>query len=243
MTFKRLSFYLNNEDKAEEYLIKEGILNSFDKCIKCGSSHLGRVRRGKIMCYECKAEWNIRKGSFLEGKKVKLNDFIGCLKFFADGINAAKCANELEVSPKLTRRIFNELRTVILGNIRQILEDVHEITFHIREVDGQILFEVRNAEINTVTNATLVAKRSINSRREFIYDITYKSQKVKSVMKRIERIDSLDNFYRFCKERLLTFRGRETNYLVAVLEELAFRYNHRREDILNILIYKIAHEK
>ena len=204
---------------------------------------MGRVRRGKYKCYECKAEWNIRKGSYLEGKKIELPDFIGCLKFFADGLDATETARELEVSPKLTRRVFAELRKLITGEIQQVPTDANGITFIIREVDGKILVETNPAEGVNHSYAKLEATRTINKEREFMFTYKFKIIKPKLVLRKIRKIDKLVYFYRFCKERLHTFRGRELNSLIAVMNELAFRYNHRNEDFLIILISKIINEK
>lgn len=239
ISFKQLARLLINEDDAEAFLQNAGILKAFQSCPSCGSSHMGRVRRGKYKCYECTSEWNIRKGSYLEGKKIELPDFIGCLKFFADGVDATKCAHELEVSPKLTRRVFAELRKLLIGEIQQVSENATEVTIYIREVDGQVFVDTKPVNENDSAYGRIEAVRTINQERAFMYNLRYKNQTVKSMMRHINRINGLDNFYRYCRERLLSFRGRDLKSLVAVMKELAFRYNHRNEDILDILLTNI----
>ena len=239
MTVKQLSLYLNNEDESEVYLLREGILKSFDKCIKCSSSHLGRVRRGKIMCYECRTEWNMRKGSIIESKKISLGSFIGIIKLFADGVNAATCSRELEIGTKLTRSFYKILRLKIFKNESLKISDMHKVNFVIKDVNGQInINEGKNIESEN-SIAELTATRTKDNQGIYLFNFSYKSRLNKNFLRRIERIDKLDNFYRYCQQYLLSFRGRDMNSLAAALQELAFRYNHRKEDMFTLLVTKI----
>ena len=69
-----------DEKKAEQYLLEVGILKSFTHCEKCGSLKIGRIRRNKYRCYNCKDEWNIKKGSILDGSKLEIKKYYPILK-------------------------------------------------------------------------------------------------------------------------------------------------------------------
>src|ERR1035438_1926043 len=97
MTTKELSGYLQDEFAAENWLRGRDILKTFESCPLCGSGHLGRIRRERLKCYECRGEWNTRKGSYLESKHLALSKFIGIMKMFCDEVSASKCSYELEV--------------------------------------------------------------------------------------------------------------------------------------------------
>lgn len=242
MTIKELSKFINNDRESEAFLLGIGILKQFYVCPICKSSHIGRVRRGKYKCYGCKLEWNIRKDSYLEGKKITLTNFICCLKFFADGMNATKCAMELEISSKQTRKIFNNLRELLIGKMSPIVNEKENLIFKIQEIDGVIFIQFDIKNLDAANNAYLIATRSVDGDREYCYNFEYKNLRIKSLLNEIGKIDKLDDFYRFCKERIFYFRGRDKSYLLALIQELVFRYNHRNEDLIKILIDKLNYK-
>ncbi len=89
---------LLNEQKAEKYLLEVGILKTFTHCEKCGSKKIGRIRRNKYRCYNCKDEWNIKKGSILDGSKLELKKIILLLKLVDFGFNNQKIQDELNMN-------------------------------------------------------------------------------------------------------------------------------------------------
>jgi hypothetical protein len=73
------------------------------------------------------------------------------------------------------------------------------------------------------------------------YRINYKNLSVNKILRQIDRIDNLDNFYRFCQEKILNFRGRDLNKLAETLRELVYCYNHRNKDMFPILLNRITY--
>lgn len=239
MTTKELSRYLVDEEAAEEYLKYKGILKACSECPKCGATHIGRVRRQRNKCYECKYEWNIRKESYLEGKHMSLSDFVGCLKFFADGTNATQSAKELRLNPKLTRLLFNDFRRILINTINLNIGEDEKVLLHIEELDGIIQISmVINNEIDNGAELRIVRSKDIDG--AYLYKFDYKNFNVKNLLSEINKIDGIDNFYRYCQEQILTFRGRNINSMIDILQELAFRYNHRYENLFDLLIKKLA---
>lgn len=241
-SIKKLSLILTDEDKAESFLIKSGILKAYTDCIYCGSSHLGRVSRGRVKCYACKSEWKQRKGSLLEGMHISSSTFIGCMKFFADGLNASRCAEELEVSPKLTRRLFNIFRQSLIPTKLRTSPTSNKITFTIRQMDTKIHLDW-TASDNTENGkfASIYAVRSKDKDGRYCYNFEYRNKRFKQIINEIDKIDGLDDFYRFAKEHILKFRGRDMNSLIVLLNELTFRYNNRNENIFNLLLKKLRY--
>lgn len=66
MKLIELQQYTTDEERAEEYLRKQGIIRRYDRCPHCASTRIGRVRRSKFKCYDCRREWGPRRGSILE---------------------------------------------------------------------------------------------------------------------------------------------------------------------------------
>ena len=103
---------LKNEKKVEQYLLEIGILKTFYHCEKCGSSKIGRIRRGKYKCYSCKFEWNQRKGSKLEGINLRFHKILLFMKLVDYNFNDYKIGKELGMNrgtvKKLRKKLKNE---------------------------------------------------------------------------------------------------------------------------------------
>lgn len=240
MTLKELSLYINNEEATENYLKSCGILKTFTACIACGSTHIGRIRRSKLKCYECRVEWNIRKDSILEKKKISFGAFLGCIKLFTDGLPVSKCAEELEIGLKITKHLFTDIRTFLLDRRQIVVPDSHEIIFYLKVINGSIFVEAGHNSEESSRGALITATRTKVNESSYLYKFRYKNLTPKRIVNEIDRIDSLDIFYRFYQERLLKYRGRNINSLAEFLYELAYRYNHRHEDLFQIIIAQLA---
>jgi hypothetical protein len=66
MDLIELQQYTISEEKSEEYLQAQGILERFDQRPYCESTRIGRVRRGKYKYYGCRKEWGPRRGVSLK---------------------------------------------------------------------------------------------------------------------------------------------------------------------------------
>ncbi len=54
--FNRIIRTILDEKKAEQYLLEVGILKTFTATVRnVDQTKLGRIRRGKIKCYDCKS--------------------------------------------------------------------------------------------------------------------------------------------------------------------------------------------
>ncbi len=101
---------MTDEEKAEEFLRKKGILKSFTECPYCGNEHFGKVRRNMYKCYRCKREWSVRKGSIFEKTKISFSKFLLALKLFELEIPVLKGAKELELSYNTVHKLFTLIR-------------------------------------------------------------------------------------------------------------------------------------
>ena len=183
MTIKELSRYLLDEDLAEQYLLKQHILKTFTECPKCKSTHLGRIRRQRNKCYECKHEWNIRKDSFLESSHMNLSTFIGCLKFFSDEFSATKCADELEVSRITVNDLFIQLRSKMFMQTQEIPNQTNEVNLQIiSSIEGiKISFDPMAEKVNS--SMTMIRSKGIDG--SYRYLLKYKNFRVKNILNSI----------------------------------------------------------
>src|ERR1035437_5901301 len=239
MTTKELSSYLQDEDAAEEWLRDKNILKTFEACPVCGSGHLGRIRRERYKCYECKGEWNIRKGSWLESMHLDCSTFIGTMKMFCDEVNAAKCAYELEVSRRTVLRLYEDFRENLVG-LPETLADENEITVLIASMGGKVSVSLCNDGNESVHQSKLMLRRQKQTDGQYYYSILYSSISTKKILRAINKINDLDEFYRYCQERVLKFRGRDIAGLYATLQELAYRFNHRHDKLFDLLVSSLV---
>ncbi len=230
-----LSRYLLDEDAAEDYLRSNNVLKTFDECPACKSGHLGRIRRQRYLCYECRYEWNIRKDSKLESTHMPLSSFIGMMKMFADGMTASQCAYELGVSLMLTKRMFKNFQEEIIGAVPNVKEE-GTIFVHLKYENDQISLSIKDKPDYQYSNIRL--NRTRGEDRQFYYELSYDSSKAKNILNPINRISELDLFYRFASERIKMFRGRNILGLYSALLELAFRYNHRKGNFYKFVLTK-----
>jgi len=82
----------SSEEKTEEFLRA-----SFDFCLFCNSTYIGKVRRNFFKCYTCRKECSIRKGSILEDLKIPLSKFILAVKLFILEVPMSRAYKELGI--------------------------------------------------------------------------------------------------------------------------------------------------
>src|ERR1035437_735356 len=239
MTTKELSGYLLNEEAAEKWLRDKKILTTYEFCPLCGSGHLGRIRRERYRCYECKNEWNIRKGSWLESMHLECSTIIGIMKMFCDEVNAAKCAYELEVSRRTVLRLYEDFRKTLVG-LSETLTDENEIVVLIASMGGKVSVNLCNVSDETTKQSKLTLRRQKQTDGQYYYSILYSSISTKKILRAINKINDLDEFYRYCQERVLKFRGRDIAGLNATLQELAYRVNHRHDKLFDLLVNSLV---
>ena len=114
MTLIELQQYTISEEKSEEYLQAQGILERFDHCPYCESARIGRVRRAKYKCYGCRKEWGPRRGSILEGLRVPLHRVLISLKLFELDTSVREAAHQLGLSYNTVYDLFDLFRQSIV---------------------------------------------------------------------------------------------------------------------------------
>jgi transposase len=110
MTHIELQQYTISEEKAEEYLQAQGILQQFDQCPYCENTRIGRVRCGKYKCYRCRKEWGPRRGSILEGLRVPLVRVLIAIKLFELDTSVREAAHPVGLSYNTVYDLFDLFR-------------------------------------------------------------------------------------------------------------------------------------
>jgi len=245
MNLLELSELLLDEKKAEEYLLKVGILKTFTECEKCGSNRITKISRGRHRCSNCESEWSMKKGSVLYNNNLSYSKFIGIVKLFELGITAELASIELNTNHITVKNNYNTIRFVISGvkeaefnDLDQILRD-ELAKFSISITDKGVEISLLNKEI--VAQDLFKLKRTRNPSKEAAYSFHYSRLKPKEIEKRLHNFPIEQNhFWRYAKKWLMYYRGTKLNYLYLYLKEIEFRYNSRNENLFEIIIAKIA---
>jgi transposase len=118
MNLLELQQYTIDEERAEEYLRKQGIIRSYDRSPHCESTRIGRVRRSKFKCYDCRREWGPRRGSTLEGMQVPLARVLHAIKLFELDTSVRESVDQLALSNNTVYDLFNLFRQTTVFLIR-----------------------------------------------------------------------------------------------------------------------------
>ena len=237
MTFIELLPYLNNEEKAEEYLREAGILKKFETCIYCNSSSLGRIRRGKIKCYSCKKEWNRRKGSIIESSKISLIQFILFLKLYSYDFVTRIISKEISFS----KDKIIELQKIIREEMFNSISVKNDIDKSIAVGQGIKLFLDNNHNIRIVSSEFLLNKSlkyyeiSFCRKRDNYSNYYYKFQ-LKIFREGINKTDELHWFWSQNKNRFSNYKGRNVETMYLFLIEKIYRFNCRETNIYQEII-------
>jgi transposase len=114
ITLIDLQQYTITEGKSEEFLQTECILQRFDHCPYCGNTRIGRVRRGKYKCYDCRKEWGPRRGSILEGLRVPRVRILIAIKLFELDTSVREAAHQFGLSNNTVYDLFDLFRQSIV---------------------------------------------------------------------------------------------------------------------------------
>ena len=109
MNLIELQQYTTDDERAEDYLRKQGIIRKYDRCPHCESTRIGRVRRSKFKCYDCRKEWGLRRGSILEGVRLPLARVLLA-------ISVRESTGQLDLSYNTVYDLFNLFRQSIAGS-------------------------------------------------------------------------------------------------------------------------------
>ena len=77
---------------------------------------IGRVRRSKFKCYDCRRVWGPRRGSILEGLRVPLARVLLAIKLFELDNSVRESAGQLDLSYNTVYDLFNLFHQSIAGS-------------------------------------------------------------------------------------------------------------------------------
>ncbi|MBX2977631.1 MAG: hypothetical protein KF721_16010 [Ignavibacteriaceae bacterium] len=237
MNLIELSKYLQDEQAAENYLYKKGILKKYTECHHCGFDKLGHLSRNRIKCYKCKKEWHKRKGSFLEGKQISCSKFIAFLKLYAEEIGVNRITDELELDKKTVIFIHSSIRQLIVKELHHS-NNPKKLKAFIWMNKDKIEIDFDRPPSAGMHESANYFELDFSRYKEYgnLYSFLVNS---KWIGKKQHHYKMLDRFLGFLKMKLISYRGLKVEYFIDFLLELIIKFNNRDkifyEEVLEIL--------
>ncbi len=234
MDLIELSIYLLDEKAAEEYLIEKGVIKTFAKCIRCESEKLGKIRRGKIKCYDCKYEWKQTKGSILEECRISASKFLGLLKLFELEIPVYKAAKIIRLNKRTVLKFYGIIRKRITEIDDYGIKNFGTKDFMIVEKNGKIsIAPISENKSNYELNISRV--RNELGEIRFIGKIN-KNHLVLNLGNREKLSTDLIRLVKNVNNKLSRTTNIHKNEIFAYLKEIEFRFNNQNKCLFESLI-------
>ena len=235
------------------------------KCPYCGHRKSYRVRRGYRKCWYCRREKSLKRlrreilviAAFRRSQTALLTSLdLGipykAVKNIYDHLRLAIIRQCEAEAGKLSGEI--ELDEAYFGGRRKGKRGRgaagKSVVFGLLERDGRVYTKVVDAVSKEVLMDIIRAKsrkgsvyytdqfRSYNSLKRFgkHYTIQHTKQFARKGRKRSVHINGIEGFWSFAKHNLYNYRGVSRSMFPLYLKEMEYRYNHRRDNLLNLLI-------
>lgn len=235
------------------------------KCVHCGHRKFYRTRRGYRKCVYCKREKSLKRlkreiwviSAFRRQQTALLTSVDSGISYKAvkriyDNLRLriiGECERE---AGKLSGEI--ELDEAYFGGRRKGQRGRgaggKSVVFGLLERDGRVYTKVVDAVSKEVLMAVIQRRsrkgsvyytdqfRSYNSLKRYGKHYTIKHTKVfaRKGRKRLVHINGTEGFWSFAKHGLYNYRGVSKSNFPLYLKEMEYRYNHRKDNLLNLLI-------
>lgn len=236
------------------------------KCVYCGHRKLCRTRRGYRKCYYCKRQKSLKRlkrempviSAFRRQQSALLTSLdLGipykAVKRIYDNLRLAivrQCEREAE---RLSGEI--ELDEAYFGGKRKGNRGRgaagKSIVFGLLERDGRVYTKVvdsvsKEALMDVIRRKSRKGSvyytdqfKSYNSLKRYGKHYTLKHAKTfaRQGRGRSVHINGIEGFWSFAKHGLYNYRGVSRSMFPLYLKEMEYRYNHRNDNLLNLLIW------
>jgi len=235
------------------------------KCVFCGHRKSYRTRRGYRKCWYCRRQKSLKRlrrelfviSAFRRQQTALLTSHdLGipyqAVKNVYDKLRLAiirQCERE---AGRMSGEI--ELDEAYFGGRRKGKRGRgaagKSVVFGLLERDGKVYTKVVDAVSKEILMDVIRRKsrkgsvyytdqfRSYNSLKRYGKHYTVKHSKVfvRKGRKRLIHINGIEGFWSFAKHGLYNYRGVSKSNFPLYLKEMEYRYNHRKDSLLNLLI-------
>lgn len=235
------------------------------KCVYCGHRKFYRTRRGYRKCRYCKHEKSLKRlkreimilSAFRRQQTALLTSVDSGIPYKAvkrvyDNLRlriirecereAGKLSGEIELDEayfggrrKGKRGRGAGGKSVVFGLLER---DVMVYTKVVDAVSKEVLMDVIRRKSRKGSVYYTDQFRSYNSLKRYgkHYTVKHTTTFVRKGRKRLVHINGIEGFWSFAKHGLYNYRGVSKSNFPLYLKEMEYRYNHRKDNLLNLLI-------
>jgi len=264
MVLKALEYLLRSENRSRLYLVRKCWPKGQRFCIRCGERKIYRLVKSRYRCARCRYTFQDFSGRWIGELNLSAKQWLWILKLFELEISARRIAQEAAISYPTTLKATHLIRCAIAQqspDFDRLREEIDLAqTVGGRKKAGRretpvFGLSMRNGrvEVTVVTDLCLETLLDENVKAVKTGPIVYTDRfaNYDAVVfggyhrinvddaNRLTRgkvyINGLEGFWSFAKERLTKFHGVSKQYFPLYLKEMEFRYNHRHEQLFDLL--------
>jgi transposase len=259
MALKSLESLLRSERRSYLYLISKAWHKNRRFCVRCHSSKIYRLADKRYRCAQCGYTFHDFTRRWLGELNLTAQQWLWVLKLFELEVPPPRMAKEVGISYPTALKATYLIRRAIAqsssepvscfkgsdaGRPQMPYNQAPMPVFGILERDGRVSVCVPgelNPESVLREQSRLIKHGSIIFTGPFgEYDalILRRRRLPAEAAKRVHgkiSLNGLEGFWSFVRQRLSNFHGTSDQELLFFINELAFRYNHRQEDLFDSL--------
>jgi transposase len=258
MALKSLESLLRSERRSYLYLMSKAWRKNRRFCVRCHSAKIYRLADKRYRCGHCGYTFHDFTRRWLGELNLTAQQWLWVLKLFELEVPPPRMAKEVGISYPTALKATYLIRRAIAqssndpvacketdaARLHMLCNEAAMPVFGILERNGKVSVCVPdelNAESVLREQSRLIKQGSIIFTGPFgEYDalILRRRRLPAGVAKRVHgkfALNGLEGFWSFVRQRLSNFHGTSDQELLFFLNELAFRYNHRQEDLFDSL--------
>lgn len=267
MKVKAAGMFSLVEQQAVEKLIKAGVLEKKQDCPSCGDMGIRPRNTDTFRCRACGAAWSLRRGSVLEGTSVPYRTFVRAIRLFATDAPPEKAALSLHQDRETVLDIYARIRKTLNGTggdhgVPMDQEIPARVEIEGRE-KGTVLFGIRSdnggfrierlvtADTGRLIripipemvkgNILFINAPGMQYQGFFLYEQDRNGHELIKVPARDEHTWSpLGELWRFIRPVWMRHPDIGRNEIPDFLQDLAFRYNNRNQDLETLILQRLA---
>src|SRR5918996_804681 len=269
MALKSLESLLRSEKRSYLYLISKAWRKNHRFCVRCDSSKIYRLADQRYRCARCGYTFHDFTRRWIGELNLTARQWLWVLKLFELEVPPPRIAKEVDISyPTALKATYLIRRAIAQSSDKNLLcpeesdvDAAHAVgtdrptgtatsVFGILEREGKVRVCISgevNAESVLRQQARFVKQGSIIFTGRFgAYDalILRRRRLPPGVAKPTQgkfALNGLESFWSFARQRLGKFHATSDQELLFFLNELAFRYNHRQEELFDSLASLMTH--
>jgi transposase len=257
MALKSLESLLRSERRSYLYLMSKAWHKNRRFCVRCHSAKIYRLADKRYRCAHCGYTFHDFTRRWLGELNLTAQQWLWVLKLFELEVPPPRMAKEVGISYPTALKATYLIRRAIAqssspgackesdeGGAQMPWDQTPMPVFGILERNGRVSVCVPgelNAESVLREQSRLIKQGSIiftGPFRQYDALILRLRRLPTEAAKRAHgkvSLNGLEGFWSFVRQRLSNFHGGTDQELLFFLNELAFRYNHRQEDLFDSL--------